>query len=167
MIGVDWVRSMSRYNQWQNDNLYEAAGRLSNEERLRDRGAFFGSIHGTLSHLVWADRLWMHRFLAGPPPQGSIRESPVAYPDWEDLGGRRRQLDHEIGDWAARLTAAWLSEELGYFSLSLKRDVSGPRGLFVSHFFNHQTHHRGQVHCLLTQAGAPPKQDTDLVMMPA
>ncbi len=58
MIGVDYVQRMARYNCWQNENLYGAADRLSDEERRRERGAFFGSIHKTLSHLVWGDRSW-------------------------------------------------------------------------------------------------------------
>lgn len=75
-------------------------------------------------------------------------------------------MDGEILQWADALDAGWLGGEFRYFSQSLGRDNVGPRGRFVAHFFNHQTHHRGQVHCLLTQAGAPPRDDTDLIMMP-
>jgi hypothetical protein len=75
MIGVDYVQRMARYNRWQNENLYETASQLADEERRRERGAFFGSIHGTLSHLMWADRLWMSRFCSTQRPQGAISES--------------------------------------------------------------------------------------------
>ncbi|CAN5512011.1 DinB family protein [soil metagenome] len=166
MIGVDYVRGMARYNRWQNANLYEAADRLSDGERHRDRGAFFGSIHGTLSHLVWADRLWMARFCDSEAPPVGIAFSPALHPDWRDLKRARSEVDDGILRWSESLDAGWLEGELRYFSQSLGRDNVGPRGPFVVHFFNHQTHHRGQVHCLLTQAGASPRDDTDLVMMP-
>jgi uncharacterized damage-inducible protein DinB len=165
MIGVDYVKRMALYNRWQNDNLYSAARRLAPEERQRERGAFFGSIQGTLSHLLWADRLWLSRFQGSQRPEGGIQESPLLYPAWEMLESRRIDTDAEIVRWADGLSADWLTGELSYFSLSSARDITGSRWLFVSHFFNHQTHHRGQVHCMLTQAGARP-QDTDLPLMP-
>ncbi|MEO1325006.1 MAG: DinB family protein, partial [Pseudomonadota bacterium] len=62
MITNDYLRSMARYNRWQNGEIYGAAARLSDGERCKERGAFFGSIHGTLSHLYWADRIWLSRF---------------------------------------------------------------------------------------------------------
>ena len=78
MIDRQFVERMARYNRWQNRNLYDSADRLSDEERARERGAFFGSIHGTLDHLLWGDRIWMHRFAGTQKPAGGIKESTDA-----------------------------------------------------------------------------------------
>jgi len=167
MIGPVYVQRMARYNRWQNENLYDAAERLSPEERERERGAFFGSIHKTLSHLLWADRVWMGRFTDQPRPQGGgIRESVALYPDWRALSEERVKFDQAIVTWADGVDDAWLARDQTYHSGATGRDLTRPRWLLVSHMFNHQTHHRGQVHCMLTQAGAKP-HDTDLPLMPA
>lgn len=166
MIGVDYVQRMARYNRWQNENLYGTADGLSDEDRQRERGAFFGSIEKTLNHIVWADRLWMSRFGGSQPPQGGIPASVSLVPDWKELKVQRAQVDGEIIRWAESLSPDRLSGDLTYYSVTAEREISGPRWTFVSHFFNHQTHHRGQVHCMLTQAGVKP-QDTDLPLMPS
>jgi uncharacterized damage-inducible protein DinB len=142
-----------------------AADQLTDEERQRERGVFFGSIQKTLSHLTWADQLRMNRFCGRPRPKGEIPESASLYPDWESLKNQRVAFDAEITRWAEGLSPNWLAGELTYSSRSSARVVRGPCWMFVSHFFNHQTHHRGQVHCVLTQAGVNP-QDTDLSIMP-
>ena len=165
MIDIDYVQRIAQYNRWQNENLYGVADQLADADRRCERGAFFGSIHGTLSHLIWADQLWLHRFYGRPRPQGGIPQSPSLHPDWQLMKVERAGLDAEIVRWAEGIDSGWLAGELTYFSQSTGRDKTGPRWTFVTHFFNHQTHHRGQVHCLLTQAGAKP-HDTDLVMMP-
>ena len=164
MIDPSWVRLMARYNRWQNANLYDAAQTLDDAARRLDRGAFFRSIHGTLSHLAWADAGWLHRFDGMPKPAGAIAQSPDHHPDWEALKATREALDAAILDWAGRVTRAWLDEEIRWRS-SAGRDMAAPRAPTIVHFFNHQTHHRGQVHAMLTAAGAKPG-DTDLVLMP-
>lgn len=161
MIGVDYVRRMALYNRWQNENLYGAANGLTDEERQCERGAFFGSIHGTMCHLLWADQTGLSRFCDTP-----MTELAVEHRNWMSLKGRRRDFDEEIVGWAEGLGSDWLAGTLTYFSPSLGHQTSQPRWLFVSHFFNHQTHHRGQIHCMLTQAGRRPA-DTDLPMMPS
>lgn len=165
MIDVRYVRRMARYNQWQNQNLYSVADRLSDAARRQERGAFFGSIHKTFNHLMWADQIWISRFTGGPRPAGGIPESLTLYPDWDDLKPNRARFDTEIIRWADALAPTWLAGELTYHSFSTKRDIQGLRWVFVTHFFNHQTHHRGQVHCMLTQAGGAP-DDTDFQLMP-
>ena len=100
MIDRAYVQRMARYNRWQNENLYGVADRLSDEERRRERGAFFGSIHKTLSHLLWADHIWMSRFTDVPRPPAGIPESVSLYPDWDALKARARALrwrDHRLG----------------------------------------------------------------------
>jgi uncharacterized damage-inducible protein DinB len=165
MIDVAYVQRMSRYNRWQNENLYGVADRLPDAERRRDRGAFFGSIHNTLSHLLWADRIWMSRFAGWPKPQGGITQSVSLFPEWESLKAERQGSDTQLIDWSDKLETAWIKGDLKWFSGALNREVSKPRSELVMHFFNHQTHHRGQVHAMLTQAGGKP-HDTDLFMMP-
>jgi uncharacterized damage-inducible protein DinB len=165
MIDSGYVQRLARYNRWQNENLYGVADTLSDADRRRERGAFFGSIHGTLSHLLWADRIWMSRFAGTPRPAGGIPESVSLYGDWGELKRERAAFDGVIVDWAERLDDDAVAGDLTWFSNAVKAEVSRPRWLLLTHMFNHQTHHRGQVHCMLTQAGGKPG-DTDLFIMP-
>jgi uncharacterized damage-inducible protein DinB len=165
MIDGAYVQRMARYNRWQNENLYGVADRLSDEERRKERGAFFGSIHKTLSHLLWADRIQMSRFTDVPRPPGGIPESVSLYPDWNTLKDERARFDGTIIHWADAVEPSWLAAELTYYSGAIKRELTKPCWVLVTHMFNHQTHHRGQVHCMLTQAGGKP-HDTDLPFMP-
>jgi uncharacterized damage-inducible protein DinB len=161
MIDRAYVQRMARYNRWQNENLYGVADRLSAEERRRARGAFFGSIENTLNHLLWGDQIWMSRFAGTAKPKGGIAESVSLYGDWEMLKSARADFDRTIIDWADTVQPEWLAGDLTYFSGAMGREVTAPRWVLVTHLFNHQTHHRGQVHCMLTQAGGRPS-DTDL-----
>jgi uncharacterized damage-inducible protein DinB len=156
---------MARYNRWQNENLYGAADTASDAERRRARGAFFGSIHATLNHLLWGDRIWMSRLAGTAKPEGGIPQSVSLYADWNDLKRERAAFDTVIIDWADQLEDASLAGELTWFSGAIKAEVRKPKWLLVTHMFNHQTHHRGQVHCMLTQAGSKPG-DTDLPFTP-
>ena len=165
MIDPAYVRRMAHYNRWQNQNLYGVADQLGDEERRRERGAFFGSIHKTLSHLLWADQVWMSRFTDVQRPPVGIPESVSLYPDWEDLKQKRVAFDGTIVAWSDGLDAAWLKDDLSYYSGAMKRDLTKPKWQLVTHLFNHQTHHRGQVHCMLTQAGGKPHA-TDLPALP-
>ena len=165
MIGIGYVQRMARYNRWQNESLYVVADRLSDEERKRDRGAFFGSIHATLNHLLWADRMWMSRFAGTPKPAGGIPESVSLHESWHEQKRERAAFDAVIVDWADQLDPAWLDGDLTWYSGAAKRDVTRPKALLLMHFFNHQTHHRGQVHCMLTQADEKAHV-TDLPLMP-
>ncbi|MGL4634944.1 MAG: DinB family protein [Beijerinckiaceae bacterium] len=164
MISADHVRLMARYNRWQNESLYGAASGLPDAARCENRGAFFGSIHATLSHLIWGDMIWMHRFSGSERPKGGIAESPQFIQDWDELAARRQRLDTAIVDWAARLDPAWLEASTEWITSSTNTAMTKQNALLVSHFFNHQTHHRGQVHAMLTAAGAKPDR-TDLVFM--
>jgi uncharacterized damage-inducible protein DinB len=148
---------MADYNRWQNDNLYGCANRLTDAQRKEPRGAFFGSIHGTLCHLLWADQIWMSRFAGTPRPRApGIPESPSMIEDWVELERERVAFDGTIIGWAGKLDDAWLAGDLTWFSGASQREVTKPKALLVAHFFNHQTHHRGQVHCMLTQCGVKP-----------
>ena len=166
MITPAYVQRMALYNRWQNRSLYGASDTLSDAQRREVLGAFFGSIHGTLNHLLWGDRTWMARFAGWPrPAPKSIAESPDYYPAWDDLKHQRQETDEAIIAWAGGIAQSDLEGDLTWFSGAVGRDVSRPKSLLITHFFNHQTHHRGQVHCLLTQFGAKPEA-TDLAFMP-
>ena len=164
MISVEHVRTMSRYNAWQNRSLYDAAETLTDAARRQSRGAFFGSIHGTLSHLLWGDRMWLSRFQGAEKREGNIPDSPGLFPDWADLKAKRQQFDDGLVEWADALESSWLYGEVVWYSGISKAERRAPRWFLVTHFFNHQTHHRGQVHAMLTAAGAKP-EDTDLMLM--
>lgn len=164
MIDADYVKMMARYNRWQNGNLFGASETLSPAERTSDRGAFFGSIQGTLSHVLWGDLMWMSRFTDRPKPEVGIRESAEFVENWNDLVRQRQAVDEEILTWADTLDPDWLKGDLEWFSGAAQRQMRHPRSKLVVHFFNHQTHHRGQVHAMLTAAGAKP-DDTDLMLL--
>ncbi|WP_029040614.1 DinB family protein [Cucumibacter marinus] len=167
MITPAHAQTFARYNQWQNQSLFEAASRLSAGERQRDQGAFFGSIEATLNHIYWADRIWMHRIAGDPAPRATtIPGSLTETPDWQSLVAARATMDERLIEWAEGLEDAALVGDLKWYSGAVGKEVSRPRTLIIAHLFNHQTHHRGQVHAMLTAAGSKPSQDTDIVFMP-
>lgn len=165
MIDKEWVRLMARYNRWQNESLHGTAGTLDDAARREDRGAFFGSIHATLNHILWGDRIWMSRLAGWEKPAGGIPESVRAIDDWEELAATRRAFDAALLYWADNLDGAELEGTLEWYSAATQKNRSTPRWVCVTHLFNHQAHHRGQVHAMLTAAGAKP-DDTDLPFMP-
>src|SRR5262249_15862348 len=157
MIDLGYVQRMARYNHWQNQNLYGVADRLADDERRRERAAFCGSNHKTLSHLLWAVLIWMSRFTPEvAAPAGGIAGSVALYPDWDGLKRERGAFDATMIDWADQLDPRWLASDLTWHSGAAKRELTRPKWQLVMHMFNHQTHHRGQVHCMLTQAGGKP-----------
>ncbi len=156
---------MAAYNRWQNTSLYKAASGLSEADRRLDRAAFFNSIHKTLAHLVWADRIWLSRFGACDAPAGGIATSTEWLDDWAELKAARQETDQTLIDWTRTLTDTDIEGVLEWYSGAAGKQVSRPRWLLIQHMFNHQTHHRGQVHAMLTAAGARP-DDTDLFLMP-
>lgn len=161
MVTLAWVRLMAAYNAEMNRRLYAAADGLAADQLRADRGAFFGSIHGTLSHLMWGDATWTSRFAGWPAPGCGIKDSPGMHPDWARLRAARADLDARIIAWAAAMQPDWPDGTLTWFSGALGREMTRPHWVLVTHFFNHQTHHRGQVHALLTSFGAATG-DTDL-----
>lgn len=161
MSWVEQYRAHARYNQWMNRKLYAAAGQLSDADRKRDRNAFFKSIHGTLNHLLLADGVWLFRFtgdssvLAHDASGQLIATGSLAqelFADFDALGRERERVDARLLDYAYQLDEAKL---LG--TISYKTTAGSPQSHVawwaISHLFNHQTHHRGQVSTLLSQAG--------------
>lgn len=165
MITGRYLRMMARYSRWQNGSIYDAADMLDDATRRAARGAFWGSIHGTLTHLVWADLIWLSRFGQAEKPSIGLADSSGMIADWAELRDRRRAIDATILAWADGFEPGPVKGELNWYSGSAGRDVAAPLGVVLTHFFNHATHHRGQVHAMLTAAGASPA-DTDLFLMP-
>jgi uncharacterized damage-inducible protein DinB len=155
---------MAAYNAEMNRRLYAAAGRLSDAARRQERGAFWGSIHGTLNHVLWGDRMWMSRFDGWEKPPVPLRESGRMITDFAALAEARQTADAGLQDWAARVTDEWIAQDQTWFSGAAQRELRMQRALLLMHMFNHQTHHRGQAHAMLTAAGEQTG-DTDLFLV--
>jgi uncharacterized damage-inducible protein DinB len=164
MITPAYCQTMARYNAWQNHSLYMAAAGLDEAAREADCGGFWGGIRTTLAHLMWGDLLWIARFDGGEGPSVGVEEAAQTY-DWDTLWQARPKLDARIAGWAWMVLPEDLEGDLTWYSGFLGHYMTRPRGLCVMQLFNHQTHHRGQVHAMLTAAGARP-DDTDLQLLP-
>ncbi|WP_347930053.1 DinB family protein [Pseudomonas helvetica] len=164
---------MATYNQWMNAKIYEAARSLPDEELSVDRKAFFGSILGTLNHLVAGDTVWLKRFAKHPADYLAlepIQQLPalksldqLLFSNIRELSAHRVWLDQNIVEWSRSIAESDLDHTLHYTSM---KGIPADRNFYglVMHFFNHQTHHRGQVTTLLSQAGVDIG-DTDLVAL--
>ncbi len=156
------IRLMAKYNQWMNQSLYQATAKLPIEKLELDKKAFFVSIIGTLNHIIVGDIIWLKRFTTHPANHTQLEplrniEQPqsldqILYANFDELSKQRRNLDNIIINWCNELTEADLSYHLEY------KDTKGVPairefGSLIFHFFNHQTHHRGQVTTLLFQEG--------------
>ena len=170
---LEHYEAMARYNRWMNDKLYGLCAELPDEERKRDVGAFFGSIHRTLNHILLADCAWMRRFTAdaeafrfrdakGEPIRVRSLDQEL-YADFGTLRAVRRRTDGQIEEWVAGLTEEDLLAPLRY-KTSAEEEHEHVMWWAVSLFFNHLTHHRGQVTTLLKQRGVNPGV-TDLAAM--
>lgn len=156
------LRLFADYNAWMNAKVYDTAARLPAQELAADRGAFFGSIIGTLNHLVIADTIWLKRFATHPaqhPALEPLRQAAIPsalnqilFAELPALRAHRDRLDATISAWIADLTEADIQHVLHYANT---KGVSAQKqfGTLLIHFFNHQTHHRGQASTLLMQAG--------------
>lgn len=152
---------MAEYNEWMNNKLYEAAMTLSDEALSANRKAFFGSIIGTLNHLVVADTLWLKRFATHPANYTALElvkelQMPITldqllFTDFHKLTAHRKELDRIIMSWGQSVSEEDLDYVLAYSNM---KGIAASKNYFslVMHFFNHQTHHRGQATTLLSQA---------------
>jgi uncharacterized damage-inducible protein DinB len=158
------AQTLAAYNRWMNDKLYAACAELSDEGRKLERKAFFGSIHRTLNHILLADRVWFGRFIGLPFKVDRLDRELFA--DFAALRAERTLTDQDIEGWAQGLTDAQLADKLHFTTIV---NPQGPRvydlWVCVTHFFNHQTHHRGQVTALLSQCGKDYGV-TDLIALP-
>ena len=152
------------YNRLANEKLYEACARLSDEERRRDLGAFFTSVHGTLNHLLLGDRIWMTRFEGGSHPSTDL--GAILFEEFAALALARAEMDRRIEAFFASPPTGFLEGSLRYVNNAGLRSED-PVSVILPHFFNHQTHHRAQAHTLLSQLGHdPPVLDLHRVLRP-
>lgn len=146
-------RMLAAYNAWANRLLYAAVTELSEDELHRDTGAFFGSVFATLSHILVADRVWLNRFTGAGPKPKTLDEKP--YASFPELTAARIQEDARIINYIDSLTPYQLEASFSYTPVTSPELVSHKLWPALTHFFNHQTHHRGQVHSGLTGMGRP------------
>jgi uncharacterized damage-inducible protein DinB len=161
---IEHFQLMARYNRLANERLYDSCASLSDDERKRPRKAFFTSIHGTLNHIVTGDRIWMTRFEGGEAPSTGL--DAILYDDFAELWAARAIEDQRIDRFVEGLDPAFLEGAIAYINNQGKLYID-PVRVLLPHFFNHQTHHRGQVHDMLSQAGVrTPVLDLHRVIVP-
>jgi uncharacterized damage-inducible protein DinB len=161
---LDHFQMLARYNTLANQKIYEACAQLSEGEYKEIRPAFFNSIHGTLNHIMVGDRIWMTRFQGDKIPSTGLDE--ILYENFLELWTARVIEDQKIEVFFSNLKDSFLTQSIRYWNNAgnLHED---PIKLLISHFFNHQTHHRGQVHNLLSQtAVSPPSLDMHRILRP-
>lgn len=165
MISAEYCRLMARYNRWQNTSLITASDGLTEAERWKDRGAFFKSVAATLNHLYWADALMLERIKGNERPQDTVTHSLISPSDWSEYKDLRVQRDVEIEQWAADVANPELNDIIKWYPPDGSARIEMPKAICVVQLFNHQTHHRGQIHAMLTDMGAEP-EPTDIPAMP-
>lgn len=150
---LDHYRMFADYNRWANRLLYQAVSRLSDGQYRENKGAFFGSLHATLNHILAADRIWMKRFTGAGDAPSSL--DAILFDDLAALSAARATEDERIAAWVCNLTEAELASRFTYTSITNPVTVTQRLAPVLAHFFNHQTHHRGQCHATLTALGQP------------
>jgi uncharacterized damage-inducible protein DinB len=154
----------ARYNRLANETLYAVCAGLPGADYRRDLGAFFGSVHGTLNHLLVGDTIWMARFEGGSHPSTGL--DAILFEEFDVLRQAREQMDRRIEDFFSALPAEFERGRVRYIN-NAGFDSQDPLSVILPHFFNHQTHHRAQVHTLLSQLGhKPPVLDLHRVLRP-
>jgi uncharacterized damage-inducible protein DinB len=161
---LDVFRTLARYNRVANARLYEQCGKLELSEYRLERPGSFGSIHALLNHTLLADRIWMSRFAGGgstTPPLNTI-----LFETFAELSAARSEQDAGIESFFANVDDGFVTRSLSYTN-SLGKDCTDSAPHAVLHFFNHQTHHRGQVHVMLSQTDVrPPSLDMHRILNP-
>lgn len=152
MNGAAYFKRMARYNAWANNHVLAACETLPQQELDAPRKAFFPSITRTLNHLLVADRIWMSRLRGSPE---SMALDTVLFERFEDIRAARIAQDQAIIDFIDGLDDQMIEGDLHYQSVTAGA-YTIPRDLVLGHMFNHQTHHRGQLSCMLLEAGAAP-----------
>jgi uncharacterized damage-inducible protein DinB len=165
MINPGYVLTMARYNAWQNKQMMAAMAGLTEDALRAERGAFFGSILATANHILWADTNWMARFQGIDAPAISLEGSTSLHPTYADWSAARFRMDGRILLWAEKLYALDLVGDLTWYAAFMQQQVTRPKGALIMHMFTHQTHHRGQIHAMLTAAGVTAPV-SDLFFMP-
>jgi uncharacterized damage-inducible protein DinB len=161
---LDAFRILARYNRVANERLYEACAQLDPAEYRKQRRGSFGSIHALLNHMLLGDRIWTSRFA------GSGKTTPplntILFDNFPELHSARVAQDEEIESFFAAVEEDFLRRQLRYVN-SLGKDYAELAPVAALHFFNHQTHHRGQVHVMIAQTDIkPPSLDMHRILNP-
>jgi len=152
-MDMPYFRTLARYNAWANGRLFEACAKLPQEEYFKPRRAFFKSIHGALNHILLVDRIWIGRAIGKPVP--SLPLNQILYGDFAGLKVARAAEDDRIVNTLDKIDAAALAKEVAFTSSNGKHRIM-KMPFLLGHLFNHATHHRGQVHDMLSQTDLPP-----------
>lgn len=163
MFTLEIFETFARYNRWMNEKLYTICESMSDEERKRDLGVPFHSIHGTFNHLLLADRLWLGRFQNNEFHFETLADE--LYSDFGELRRERAKTDDAIDAWIATLSESALSGAFTFHSRSRNQDNTFLLSSVMLHFFNHQTHHRGQITAMIETLGYDCGV-TDLLWLP-
>ena len=156
-MNVAYFRCLARYNAWANRRLYDACAAVPAADYFARRPSFFGSLHATLNHILVGDRVWLGRFIG--VPSGLTRLDQILYDDLASLRPAREAEDARILGYVTGLSDADIDGILRYRNMAGELQET-PLRFTLAHFFNHQTHHRGQAHCLLSGTTvAPPPLD--------
>jgi uncharacterized damage-inducible protein DinB len=161
---MEHFRMLARYNRIANQRLYEYCARVDDGEYRQQRQGSFGSIHGLLNHVLLGDRIWMARFEGG----GAITPAlnTILFERFVELRDARVEMDGRIEAFFGGLDGSFLERPLAYTN-SQGRQYAEAAPVAIAHFFNHQTHHRGQVHVMLSQTSvAPPSLDLHRIINP-
>lgn len=150
---LDHYRMFAAYNAWANRTLYDAVGKLDDAAYRKPLGAFFGSLHRTLNHLLAADRIWMKRFSGTGEAPTSL--DAILCDDFTTLWAARQAEDARIIAFVESLTEEKIRADFTYSPITNPTIITHPLGPALTHVFNHQTHHRGQCHGMLTALGGP------------
>ncbi|MEP1205934.1 MAG: DinB family protein [Rhizobiaceae bacterium] len=153
---IDHFIMFAAYNRWANKRLFDAAGQLTADQYRQDCQVAFNSMQGTLNHILIGDTLWMSRFQQTEHTIGGLDD--LLHEDHAELDAARQQMDQRIADYVANLAPQTLDKAFSYSPVTLPEPVTMQLGIALAHMFNHQTHHRGQAHAILTRitGEAPP-----------
>lgn len=162
MYDGSYCQLMAHYNRWMNRKLYAVCAEIPDADRKKDSGAFFKSIHGTLNHLLFGDFIWLGRFTR---EEHRIEIGEEIHANFDELRKARQAKDDEIVAWANGLDEHWLHAPFKYTSGVDGKTRVIPAWVLVTHMFNHQTHHRGQLTTLIKQQGYDPGV-TDIPWLP-
>jgi len=164
MNAIDHFRLLARYNRIANERLYEKCDELSDGEYRAQRRGSFGSIHALLNHMLLGDRIWMSRFMG--EGQTTPWLATILYDDFTELRSARAREDSGIEGFFTTIDETFLEKTLSYTN-SKGVHYTDPMLNAVLHMFNHQTHHRGQVHVMLSQTEIqPPSLDMHRILNP-
>ena len=145
---------MARFNQWANARLYDTVARLAEKDYRTDRKLFFGSIHRTLNHLMVVDRLWTRRIDGEPHGVSSL--DMVLYDRFDELRKAREEEDRRLIRQVDALEHSDMRKSIRYRRIIGDAEAQTRCDHILITLFNHQTHHRGQIHAALTQSDIEP-----------